>query len=84
MWIKLFLREQKSILNIVSINKGAPSSYLNQIQIQEGMWKLPSNEMWLLTLVEFIFISDVFLNTLLMALTSAKSPARVDVAWAFI
>lgn len=37
-----------------------------------------------LTLVAFIFIPDVFLNTFLIAFSSAKSPTMVEVAWAFM
>jgi hypothetical protein len=36
------------------------------------------------TFVELILISEVFLKTCLMALTSAKSPASVEVACALI
>lgn len=36
------------------------------------------------TFVELILISDGFLKTCLMALTSAKSPARVEVACALM
>jgi hypothetical protein len=36
------------------------------------------------TFVELILISEVFLKTCLMALTSAKSPASVEVACALM
>ena len=36
------------------------------------------------TLVAFILIPDVLLNTFFMAFTSAKSPTMVDVACAFM
>lgn len=37
-----------------------------------------------LTLVAFILISEVFLNTFLIAFNSARSPTMVEVAWALM